>query len=198
MTLHDDWDTRYRDGNTPWDTNHPSTQLRRVVESGEVTPCRTLELGCGTGTNAVYLARLGFDVTAVDISGRAIEMTRRKAAAAGVACRLITADVLDLPDLGAPFEFIFDRGCFHVVRRNDETGVVRAIASRLGSSGRLLVMTGNADEPSDPGPPVLTEQELRDAFADELRMEWLRACRFDKVAGDDTEPLAWIAMMRKA
>ncbi len=198
MAAHNDndWDARYRDGNTPWDRIHPSTQLRQVVESGEVTPCRTLELGCGTGTNAVYLAERGFDVTAIDIAERAIAAAQSKATDAGVVCRWLQADVLALPDLGPPFDFVFDCGCFHAVRRDDEAGAVRATVGQLSPGGRLLMMTGIAKEPRDPGPPVLTEQELRGAFADVLQVQWLRECRFDRAHDDDDAPLAWLAMMR--
>ena len=196
-TTRDEWEARYRDGNMPWDTNHPSTQLRRVIEAGEIAPCRTLELGCGTGTNAVYLAERGFDVTAVDFAEPALSVAEQKASAAGAACRFVRADLLALPDLDGPFDFVFDRGCFHVVRRQGEGAAVRAIAEQVKPGGRLLIMTGNAKEKSEPGPPVLTEAELRGAFVEFFEIEWLRECRFDKVAGDDGEPLAWLAMMRK-
>src|SRR4051812_10528508 len=114
------WDERYRKGEKPWDTGQPSSELRRVLEETPLRPCRALELGCGTGANAVWLAREGFDVTAVDISPLAVAEARRRAEEAGVGVRFLAADVLRPPDeLQGPFDFFFDRGCYHVVRRED-------------------------------------------------------------------------------
>lgn len=65
-----DRDSFYQSGTAPWETKHPSTELQRVIAEEKLQPCRTIELGCGTGINAVWLAQQGFDVTAVDISPR--------------------------------------------------------------------------------------------------------------------------------
>src|SRR5438477_6219122 len=61
------YDTLYRLGRAPWEIG-PRHELVDLVEAGRLTPGRTLDLGCGTGTNAVYLAEHGFDVTGVDFS----------------------------------------------------------------------------------------------------------------------------------
>ena len=68
-----EWDQRYREGTTPWDSGVRSRELARVLDETEIVPCRTAELGCGTGTNAVFLAQQGFAVTAIDCSSRAFE-----------------------------------------------------------------------------------------------------------------------------
>ena len=67
------WNNRYQQADTPWDSGVPSAQLVAALDGGLVAPCRALELGCGTGTNAIYLAQRGFDVTAVDAAPLAIE-----------------------------------------------------------------------------------------------------------------------------
>jgi methylase of polypeptide subunit release factors len=78
------WDRQYR--SLPvWDTGQPSGELRRVLDRFGIGPGRALELGCGTGMNAVYLALRGFAVTAIDLSPRAIRAARRRARA-GPAC----------------------------------------------------------------------------------------------------------------
>ena len=111
------WEEHYRSGTPPWDSGRPSSELIRVVEGEHISPCRAIELGCGTGTNAVWLAQRGFDVTAVDLVPLAIEQAVDRAANAGVKIRFLSLDLLTLPDLGAPFGFLFDRGCYHAVRR---------------------------------------------------------------------------------
>src|SRR5260221_2220074 len=116
MSEQDHWESRYTGTEAPpWDTGRASAELFRRISSAGIAPCRAVELGCGTGTNAVWLAQRGFDVTAVDISPTALERARQRAAAAGVVVRLVAADVTALPDLGPPFEFFFDRGCYHAV-----------------------------------------------------------------------------------
>jgi SAM-dependent methyltransferase len=112
------WDERYAQGDTPWETGRPSSELERVVAEVPIRPGRALELGCGTGANAVWLARQGFDVTALDLSPAAVERARRRADEAGARVRFLAADVLNPPpELAGPFDFFFDRGCYHVVLR---------------------------------------------------------------------------------
>src|SRR5437879_3496719 len=116
------WDKRYREGESPWDTGRPSSELVRVVREEGIAPCRALELGCGTGASAVWLAQQGFDVTALDLSPMAIERAQHRADDAGVRVHFLAADVLQpLPELTGPFDFFFDRGCYHAVRRENVT-----------------------------------------------------------------------------
>src|ERR1700676_2864379 len=94
------WNDRYLQGDTPWETGHPSTELQLVVQEECLAPCRALDLGCGTGANAVWLAQQGFAVVGVDVSPAAVERARRRAEEAGVAVQFVAADLLDLPALG--------------------------------------------------------------------------------------------------
>src|SRR5205823_4770937 len=98
------WENRYRAGERPpWDTGRVSAELVRRLTQFPVPPGRAVELGCGTGTNAVWLAQHGFEVTAIDISPTAIAQAEQSARGAGVAVRFLAADVTELPDLGLPF-----------------------------------------------------------------------------------------------
>src|SRR2546427_202576 len=77
------WDERYATKNTPWDSGQASEELKRVLAERRIGPCEALEIGCGTGTNAVYLAQQGFTVTAVDVVPLAVEQARERARRAG-------------------------------------------------------------------------------------------------------------------
>src|SRR5262245_52578478 len=156
------WDERYEKGDTPWETGRPSSELQRVVAESSIRPCRALELGCGTGASAVWLAQEGFDVTALDLSSGAIERAQQHADEAGVCVRFLVADVLDPPpELAGPFDFFFDRGCYHVVRREDVAAYLKTL-HRLTWPGSLgLVLAGNAREPHEPGPPTVSEEQIR-------------------------------------
>src|SRR3712207_6007173 len=89
---HASWNDSYASGEPlPWDTGTPDPLLVELIESGVISPGRTLEIGCGTGTNAIFLAQHGFDVLGIDISEVAVEKARAKAQGR---CRFEVLDIL--------------------------------------------------------------------------------------------------------
>lgn len=197
MTENIEWNDRYRDGNLPWDTGRPSAELEQVVSRNAIGPCRALEIGCGTGNNSVWLAQQGFEVTGVDVAPLAVELAEKRAQAAGVHVRFAVADVLDLADLGGPFAFFFDRGCYHAVRRDAPQAYAPAVARQLAAGARGLILAGNAREPHDPGPPVVTEQQLRDELGVAFQILDLHEFRFDEAPGVPERFLGWSCLVEK-
>jgi methyl halide transferase len=192
------WDERYLKGDMPWETGNASTELQRAVQDERVAPCRAIDLGCGTGVNSVWLAQQGFDVVGVDLSSAAIEHARRRGKEAGVAVQFITADLLVLPDLGEPFAFFFDRGCYHVFRRGGQEREYVQMVQRLMTPGaRGLVLAGNARERQEPGPPVVTEAEIRADWGSGFEILWLREFRFDQNLVDTSRPLGWATFLQR-
>jgi len=100
-------------GRTPWDTGISPPELLEFIETHK--PGRVIDLGCGTGTNVVTLARAGWQVTGIDFASRAIRKAKRKVADAGVQADLYVRDATFLHDINGPFELAFDLGCFHGV-----------------------------------------------------------------------------------
>ncbi len=191
------WDRAYRGGQMPgWDVGRPDSILREVVQTKTVLPGRTVELGCGTGTNAVYLAQQGFQVSAIDIAPTALALAEKKAAAAGVKVRWLLADVLWPPRL-PPADFIFDRGCYHGVRQSNAAGYVAALRRLSRPGTRVLILAGNANEPRTGGPPRVTEEQLRADFSAEFQFEWLKTTRFDTRQEDRAGALAWAVLLRR-
>src|SRR5882672_9952428 len=115
MTERVDFAERYANGETPWDSGRPSEELLRILDAGKLTGKTVLEIGCGTGTNAIELARRGFQVTAIDLFEQAITEARKKAREAKVKIDFRVADCLK-DDLGGPYEILFDRGVYHGLR----------------------------------------------------------------------------------
>jgi SAM-dependent methyltransferase len=192
------WNERYHSGDVPWDTGHPSTELIRVIQEEGIKPGRVLELGCGTATNSVWLAQQGFEVTALDFSPLALEQARQKAASTGVSVRFVEVDVLNPPPLGPPFPFFFDRGCYHVVRRVDVDKFLSTL-EQISQPGTLgLVLTGNAKEKHEPGPPVVSEQEIRQELGRLFDIVQLREFRFDQVEKVGVRFLGWSCLLRRA
>ncbi len=129
------WDVMYLFKKTPWDTGITPPEIVAMIESGKVPIGRALDRGCGTGTNAIYLAQHGFAVTAIDVSYRAIALAKRKTRSAQLADRV----QLDRGDVtlmrrwvpGNSIEFAHDIGCFHNLKAEARHRYVSALTSVL-------------------------------------------------------------------
>lgn len=197
MKEHQDWNECYRDGQLPWDTGRPSLELQRVLSRIKILPGRALDIGCGTGTNSVWLAEQGFDVTGIDVAPLAIHRAEERAKAAGVKATFLVANVLHLPDEINSIEFFFDRGCYHAVRRAAPEAYAPAVAKCLSSSARGLILAGNAREPRTPGPPVVTEEGIRHELGLSFRILDLHEFRFDDAPGVTESFLGWSCLVEK-
>src|SRR5262249_19215449 len=112
--------------------------------------------------------------------------------------RFLVADVLNVPlELTGPFDFFFDRGCYHVVRREDVAAYLETLRRLTGAGALGLVLAGNAREPHDPGPPVVTEEQLRAELGTPFDIVRLREFRFDQVEVDGTRFLGWSCLLRR-
>jgi SAM-dependent methyltransferase len=194
------WDLPYQTSTeTVWDTGHASTELKRLVESGQIKPCRTVEIGCGTGSDAIYLASRGFDVTAIDIAPTALTIAERKAEQAGVQVNWLLADVLHPPQLEA-FDFAYDRGCYHEVRQHAPQAYVAAVRRLTHDRSKILILAGNANNDTYwrfEGPPRVREQDIRSDFTDGFRLLQLREFRFDPARGQKQGALAWSILLQR-
>ena len=93
------WDEVYSGdpSDIPWDTGIPSEELKTFIEKELIRPCRALDICCGTGTEAIYLAKKGFEVSGIDISEKAIEIAEKKAEEEKLIVDFKTGDVLNMP-----------------------------------------------------------------------------------------------------
>lgn len=136
----------YRVGFTPWDGHPLAQRLKDVIEgtgdSAALPAGSALELGCGTGDCAIYLAQHGWDVTAVDFVAKPLEAARAKADKAGVAVDFVQADVtaLSRTGVGAGFQLIIDNGCLHNMRDRDRDAYAREVDAVAGADARLLIV----------------------------------------------------------
>src|SRR4026207_465646 len=103
---HPSWNDSYASGQPlRWGSGTPDPTVVEMIEWGAIEPARALEIGCGTGTNAIYLAEHGFDVVGVDVAPVAIEKARSRA---HPRCRFEIVDFLNEGAPGGPFQFVFD------------------------------------------------------------------------------------------
>ena len=189
------WNDHYAAGFTPWDSGVPEPILVEAVQAKTLPAGRALDLGCGTGTNAVWLAQQGWTVLGVDVAPLAIERARGKLPA-GLPCRFAVLDLLTtLPD-GGPFDLVFDRGCFHVFDNPAERSQLAAqVAAVLAPGGMWLSMIGSTEgPPRESGPPRRTLREVVDAIEPHLEIASVTSAAFR----DAPEPaMAWICASRR-
>jgi SAM-dependent methyltransferase len=191
---HPSWNDSYASGEPlPWDTGTPDPMLVGMIESRAIASGRTLEVGCGTGTNAIYLAQHGFEVVGVDISSLAVENARANAHGR---CRFETVDFLNETPPGGPFQFVFDRGCFHVFDDDDErVWFAQKVAAELVDGGVWLSLIGSTEgPPRDAGPPQRSAREVMNAIEPSLEILQFRSGEFG-VCGEQLK--AWLCLSRK-
>ena len=190
---HPSWNDSYASGQLPWDTGQPEPLLVDFITSGGVAPVPTLEIGAGTGTNSIWLAERGFDVLGIDVSPLAIERARAKLESHDLRCRFVTADFLAAPPAGGPFQFIFDRGCFHVFDEPSERQRFAAqVAAALSPGGLWLSVIGSTEGPQrDVGPPRRSAREIVLAIEPALEIVELRSAEFH------TDAKAWFCLSRQ-
>jgi len=187
----------YKEGFAPWDIGKPDFNLIETVTALPIAPCKTVEIGCGTGDNAIWLTQQGFDAVGVDSADIAIERAAQKAADANVPCAFFVQDFLTGHVEGAPFGFAFDRGCFHTVDSDeDRTKFAGQVYRHLGDGGLWLSLVGSADEKQDrPGPPRRTAREIVNAVEPYFEILSLASSHFETKLPEP--PRAWVCLMRK-
>jgi SAM-dependent methyltransferase len=191
---HPSWNDSYASAEQPpWDAGTPDPMLVEIIESRRIAPGRTLDIGCGTGTNAIYLAEHGFEVVGVDIAPLAIEKARAKAQGR---CRFETVDFLNHPAPGGPFQFVFDRGCFHTFDEDRERArFAENVAAALVDHGVWLSLMGSTEgRAREQGPPRRTAREVTSAIEPSLEILELRSGELG-VCGEHLP--AWVCLSRK-
>ncbi|MGE0711136.1 MAG: class I SAM-dependent methyltransferase [Planctomycetota bacterium] len=195
-----DWDEHYATGQLPWDTGEPDGHLVDFLASGRVaSPGRALDVGCGTGTNAIHLAEQGFEVLGVDVSPLAVERARQKLDRRQLPCRFEAVDFLASgDDLGGPFAFVFDRGCFHVFDAAERQARFAArVAHLLAPGGLWLSLIGSTEgAPRDTGPPRRSARDVVLALEPALELLELRSSTMHS-AFEGFAPMAWICVARR-
>jgi len=186
----------YLFGFKPWDSGVPPPELVSVVEGpGRLEPSKALDLGCGTGTNCIYMAQHGWDATGVDFVPRAIEQARRKAAAAGVSPRFVVGDVTRLAEVGVGegYALLLDLGCFHSIADARRDAYVEG-ATEVARQDATMLLFGmvRRGDPGRVGPRGMSRGEVAQRFASGWEIVSEEAGR--PMFGNDT---AWYRLRRR-
>jgi cyclopropane fatty-acyl-phospholipid synthase-like methyltransferase len=132
------YDLWYRFGTPPW-VGPARSELVELVESGDLLPGRAIDLGCGEGDNAIFLAQHGFQVTAVDFSSAAIAKAKAKARNAGADVDFVTDDLTRLANVSGQFDVLVDYGAFHGLSTKDRAAYVDQVRPLAKPGAKFLL-----------------------------------------------------------
>jgi SAM-dependent methyltransferase len=134
----------YRLKLAPQFTDVPDARMAEIVRGDDAPAVKVaLDIGCGTGRNARYLARHGWRAVGVEMIGREVELGRRLAAQQGLAVRLIQGDVtkLDELDVGRGYTLLVDSGCYHTIPVGCRDAYARSV-TEVAADDALLIIAG--------------------------------------------------------
>lgn len=210
MDVRSQMDRIYRDltlEEIPWNLERPPGLLVDLVRSGRIPPCRAVDLGCGAGNYAVWLAAQGFHVTGIDLSAEAVALATKLARHKGVSCEFVVSDLLAA---GTPFEacfdFAYDWEVLHHILPEDRPRYVDHVHRMLRPGGCYLSVCFAENDPGLAGEgkyrrtPLGTllylssERELRNLFEPRFDVETLSTI---EVAGRRGPHRAVSALLRK-
>lgn len=173
--------------NPPWDSGISPPELLGFIETHP--PGNAIDIGCGTGTNVVTLAKAGWQVTGVDFVPRAIRMAERKGREASIQVELMVRDATYLKGISGPFDLALDMGCFHSL--GNKKAAYLSELDRILAPGGYWLMYGFFNPDAASNDPGLAEADLELVPAS-LTLVW-RQDGFDK----RERPSAWF-LYRKA
>ena len=173
-------------GHPPWDSGITPPEVVEVVESGVLSPSRAVDLGCGTGTNAIYLAQHGFQVDGIDSALLAILKARRKARRQDATVRFHVGKVTRLPFLTHPVRLALDIGCLHGLQPEDRLDYAQEVGRVVAAGGHYMLYAWgrHGQRGLDPG-------EVQALFAPFFDTVWVRGGQ------ERGAPSSWYLMRKR-
>ena len=136
----------------PWNIETPPQLLVELIDGGKILPCRVIDLGCGAGNYAVYLAGRGFEVTGVDCSPTAITIAKQNAEKKGVKCSFFVADVVDeLHKINQTWDFACEWGLLHHIFPEQRQKYVENVYRILEPGAKYLSVCFSEKDTAFPG-----------------------------------------------
>jgi cyclopropane fatty-acyl-phospholipid synthase-like methyltransferase len=167
-----DWEQLYQEKNVesmPWFNPDLDPDLEQALAKLNLQTGTALDLGTGPGTQAIALAQRGFQVTATDISDSAVSQVLSKAQEKGLDINFRQDDILN-SQLNQEFDFIFDRGCFHVLPPERRQDYVRVVARLIKPGGTLFLKCFSHLETGESGPYRFTPADIKEIFGSQFNI----------------------------
>ena len=163
----DNWEQIYQNQNIesmPWFNPDLDLDLQQALSQLNINSGTILDLGTGPGTQAIALAERGFQVTATDISETAIHQAEQTAKQNKMNISWQQDDIIN-SKLNQTFDFVFDRGCFHVFSPEQRQDYVRIVHKLLNDQGYLFIKCFSHLQPGEQGPHRFTPEQINDIFS---------------------------------
>jgi cyclopropane fatty-acyl-phospholipid synthase-like methyltransferase len=165
-------------GIPPWDIGRPQREFVLLAEANEIGG-RVLDVGCGTGEHALYLAESGQEAWGVDSAPAAIEKAKAKAHERGLEVNFLVRDAMELRSLGRTFDTVVDCGLFHTFSDEERPVFVKSLATVLRPGGTYHMMCFSEKELSPGGPRRVSQADIRHTFKDEWSINYIQEARFE-------------------
>ena len=181
----------YAEGIPPWQIDRPQPEVIQLIENGKFES-PVLDLGCGTGDNAIELARRGLLVKGLDAVTEALERARKKTEQAGLrqSPEFVLGDALRLEESGLKARTVLDCALFHTFSDEERKEYIQGLEAVLSPGGRLHILSFSELETRQPGPRRLSLSEITESFGRGWRLEDSVRCRYwDRVRPDGAH--AW-------
>jgi len=180
----------------PWEMGRPHAEFVRLAEQGDICGS-VLDVGCGTGENALYMASLGHEVWGIDLAPHAVEKAQAKALSRGLSAKFFIANALELSDLGRTFDSVIDCGLFHTFSDAERLMFAMGLSKVLRRGGTYFVLCMSEHESTGWGRPRrVTQSEIRATFGKGWRVNYIREARFGaSLRGHG--PSAWLSSITR-
>jgi len=183
-------------GVPPWDIGRPQGEFVKLSDEGKVKG-DVIDVGCGTGENAMLFASKGHKVLGVDSSPLAIEKAKAKAKQRKLPAEFLVTNALDLASIGRKFDAAIDCGLFHVFSDRERVSFAKSLWGVLNPGGSYFMLCFSDREPSDwGGPRRVTKEEIRRTFSSDWRVDWIRPARFESQYHDEGGH-AWLSSITR-
>ena len=192
-----DWETLYKNQKVetmPWYNENLDFDLEEELDLRKITSGKFLDLGTGPATQAILIAKRGFNVTGSDLSEAAIKRARN-VYTSEKNVNFIVDNILNSNLKENQFDYIFDRGCFHVLLPADRQRYITKIRQILKDNGILFLKCFSDKEPRQEGPYKFSQAEIRDLFSKYFRIDSIRETVYQGTL--DPFPKALFAVMIK-
>lgn len=171
----------------PWDTGISPPELIEFIQHHP--PGKAIDMGCGTGTNVITLAKNGWDTTGIDFVKKAIRKAELKAKQEQVSVTFYFNDVTNLSEINDTFDLVLDIGCFHTLSTMGKNRYITNLTRLLAPLGNFLVYGWLSDQ--DNRNSGITEGDIL-ALSELLSLK----NRLDSTE-DGTTPSVWLTFERK-
>lgn len=184
--------SRVYKSNPPWEIGHPQKAFKRLSKELKVNG-RMLDVGCGTGENALMFANLGFNIVGIDYVNDAINEAIYKAKKRGIDATFYVMNALEITKLEQKFDIVIDSGLFHTFSNSERILFRTSLSNILSINGTYYMLCFSNIEPPGFGPRRIRKEEIYDTFTNNWNVISIKPEIFESTFGDSH---AWFAKIQ--